>query len=161
MLEILQHTPSWVFILFFALLILGVWQSRDRVVSRSRLFLLPLVMTLFSVHSLQNAFGTVWSNIAVWIAGIAVSFLLGMFLGTPKKVSYSAETNAFFVPGSWIPLILILGIFIIKYAVGIILGMNMPIGNAPVFINAVCLLFGVFSGAFLSRAISISKAASC
>ncbi len=161
MLEILKHTPSWVFILFFGLLILGVWQSRDRVVRRSRLFLLPIVMTLFSIHSLQSEFGTEWSYIAVWLAGFVASCFGGMRFGMPKTVTYSAEINAFFVPGSWIPLILILGIFFIKYAVGIILGMNMPIGNSPVFINAVSLLFGVFSGVFLSRTLSISKAASC
>ncbi len=159
MLEILKHTPSWVFILFFGLLILGFWQSRDRVVSRSRLFLLPIAMTLFSAHSLQNEFGTVWSYIAVWLLGVAVSFCLGLFIGAPRRVAYSAEINSFFVPGSWVPLILILGIFSIKYAVGIILGMNMPIGTTPVFINSVCLLFGLFSGVFLSRAISIAKIA--
>jgi len=44
LIEILKRTPSWVFVLFFALLAWGYFQSKDRIVSRSQVSILPVAM---------------------------------------------------------------------------------------------------------------------
>ena len=57
LIEILQRTPPWVFVLFFALLALGYFQSRSRTVSRRRVSILPVAMIVLSLYGVFSAFG--------------------------------------------------------------------------------------------------------
>ena len=56
------------------------------------------------------------------------------------------------MPGSAVPLALMMGIFFTKYAVGVTLGMHLAQANDVSFALAVSALYGAFSGVFAGRA---------
>ena len=146
--EVLRHTPTWVYILFVALLILGYLQSKDRTSNRLKVLILPIVMSAFSFHSLQTAFGSELSVMLSAVVGLLIAFSLVRRSGQPKGVNYLAESQQFSIPGSWVPLVLIMAIFFTKYFVGITIGMKLPLGQMPLFIHGVCFGYGVFSLCF-------------
>jgi alpha-beta hydrolase superfamily lysophospholipase len=158
LIEILRHTPSWVFVLFFALLALGYSQSRVRTLSRSRVAILPAAMAVFSCYGVISAFGVGPVGLACWEAGMAAAAALGVALGGPKGVVYSPATLSFSIPGSWLPLGLMMAIFFTKFAVGVTLARALPVAGEPVFVDAVSLGYGFFSGIFLARALVIWRA---
>lgn len=159
LIEILKRTPSWVFVLFFALLALGYLQSRDRSVSRSRIAILPLAMTGLSFYGVVSAFGIVPFGFSAWVAGVTIAVAPGVRLATARSASFTVETQLFCVPGSWFPLALMMAIFFTKYAVGVILARQLPIAGEPVFIGAVSLCYGLLSGVFLARMFGILRCA--
>lgn len=159
LIEILKRTPSWVFVLFFILVAAGYLQSKNRLVGRGKVFILPVAMITLSFFGMLSAFGLTPVDIISWVVGVGVAVWLGVKLVTPRGVSFSNETQLFFVPGSRLPLALIIAIFFTKYAVGVIQARQLPIASEPFFIGSISLCYGFLSGVFLARALGISRSA--
>lgn len=65
--DIISHTPTWVFILFFTLFFLGYRQSKTRIVNLRALLILPITMTVFSIMGVKSAFNLQMLSIAAWL----------------------------------------------------------------------------------------------
>lgn len=148
-LEILAHTPPWVFAVFLALLSLGYHQSRNRTVSRGRLLLLPVAMLGLSLYGVASSFGLAFLPLLTWVFGVGVIATLGA-----KRLQSSAQQVApgfFLVKGSWWPLALMMAIFFIKYIIGYASARNLSVVLQPWFVGTSCALLGIVSGTFLAR----------
>ena len=152
LIEILARTPTWVFPLFFALVVLGCMQARERTVSRGRVSILPMVMMVLSLSGVLSAFGPAPVGLGCWLLGVGIALGLGARLITTRGVAFSETTQSFFVPGSWWPLVFMMAIFFTKFTVGVILARQLPITGETAFVGAVSLWYGLFSGVFLARA---------
>lgn len=159
LIEILKRTPSWVFVLFFVLLALGYYQSKNRVVSRNKVTILPAAMLVLSFYSVLSAFGSTTFAISSWLAGVTITTCLGFKSDILGGVTFVTEIRSFSVPGSWLPLALMMAIFFTKYAVGVILARKLPISGELAFIGSISLIYGLLSGVFLARAVAILRTA--
>ncbi len=159
LIEIVKRTPFWVLVLFLVLLAFGWSQSRDRTVSRGGIAVLPVAMIALSLYGLISDFGIVVAGLTAWIAGIAIAVLGGVRLGVPRGVVFSPATRSFSVPGSWIPLALMMIIFFMKYAVGVMVARHLAVVREPMFVVALAVCYGFLSGLFLARAIVIARSA--
>lgn len=158
MLQILSHTPAWVFVLFAGLLGFGLIQSRDRNVRKLVAYVLPAAMVALSLSGVQSSFGLKPVPIAAWAAGLLlVGFALYRFAPN-RRMSFDAETNAFFIPGSWAPLAVIMAIFFTKYALAVAQGRT-GAAVGPGATAMLSLAYGCFSGYFCARAGSLVAAA--
>ncbi len=152
LLQILANTPKWVFVLFAALLWLGLSQLLTRRVGLSRITLLAIGMSVFSLYGTVSAFAGVPMALLAWLAGAAAVFALLAGRAAPLGTRYDAATRRFTVPGSAVPLAVMMGIFLTKYAVGITLGMQPAVARDLLFALAVSAVYGAFSGVFAARA---------
>lgn len=150
--EILSNTPKWVFALFAALLWLGLRQLLTRRLGLSRITLLAAGMTAFSFYGTVSAFAAVPTALIAWLAGAAAVFLIVVNRPVPAGTGYDAASRHLTVPGSAVPLALMMGIFFTKYAVGVTLGMHPAQANDVTFSLTVSALYGAFSGVFAARA---------
>jgi hypothetical protein len=158
--QLINQTPSWVFGIFFILLILGFIQRKERTVKVKTIFILPAVMVALSLFGVQSAFQLSLLTIGLWGIGLASTLIIGLKLAYPKLVSYSVLNNKLTIPGSWIPLLFMMAIFFTKYFAGFAIARELPLINEPLFVILLCLLYGIFSGIFLSRTIVMYKAIS-
>jgi hypothetical protein len=149
--QIVSHTPVWVWPLLLALIWLGLSQSVTRSLTLKRITITPLVMTGLSLQGTVSAFGADPAVLSVWLIGAALSAAVVLQQPVPAQTRYDQWTQRFTVPGSWMPLLLILGIFVTKYAVGAALGLNHSLRGNTGFSLGVATLYGVFSGIFLAR----------
>jgi len=152
LLQILANTPKWVFVLFAALLWLGLSQLLTRRVGLSRVTGLAIGMSVFSLYGTVSAFAGVPMALLAWLAGAAAVFALLAGRAAPLGTRYDAATRRFTVPGSAVPLAVMMGIFLTKYAVGITLGMQPAVARDLLFALAVSAVYGAFSGVFAARA---------
>ena len=159
MLAILTHTPLWVFVLFFALLVFGYAQSRDRRIHRPGVSIPPTIMCALSCYGVISAFGANVACLLVWVGSLALATSLGARFMRPRGVTFCSQTRKFSIPGSWLPLCLMMGIFFTKYVVGVILAMHLPLAGETAFMGTVCLAYGVLGGCLLARARGILRAA--
>jgi hypothetical protein len=156
-LDILKHTPLWVFGLFGFLVYLGVLQSRTRSFSPARLAILPAAMLAFSLYGVLSVFGASVPALGAWLAGLAASVWAIVALRLPRDATWSEATRTFSVPGSWLPLGIMMAIFFTRYAVNVGIALDPSLKQAAGFLPAVALTYGVSSGYFLARALNISR----
>ncbi len=154
LLAVLQHTPVWVWPLLAALLSLGVWQVFPRTITLRRATLLPTSMLALSLWGVLSAFGT-GQAIAAWALGGLAATSLSSRAGGPRGVRWSSAEQTFRMPGSWVPLMLILGIFCTKFGVGMSLAQHSDLRSADGFSLGASLAYGVFSGLFAGRALAL------
>ena len=148
---ILSHIPTWVWAIFTAVIVMGVIQSRDQFASTKRLLILPLVWMAFGVWGIYSAFGLQAAPLVAWALGLATSATWVLRSGWPGGARFDAERQLFFVPGSWLPLGLMLGIFVGKFALGMSLAIQPAVAHNLVAAIGFSAAFGLLSGAFLGR----------
>jgi hypothetical protein len=158
LMQILSHMPSWVFVLFFILLALGIHQSRRRLMSRARVTTLPIVMLMLSFLGILSLHGELLLAFFAWAGGLTITMWLALRKMDQRKVRFFPERNEFSVPGSWLPLALMMGIFMAKTIVGITSALNPVLASSATFVFAAGLVYGVFSGLFLARGLNILRA---
>jgi len=158
LLEIINHTPSWVFGLLAVLVVFGYLQSKDREVKVVAVFILPVAMTLLSILGVSSAFGLALVPTGMWLLGVLLCLGLGLKLAKPQGVSYCADSQKLSIPGSWLPLVLMMAIFVTKYMVGVVVARQLPMLELVEFMLAISLAYGCFSGIFISRAVVMLRA---
>jgi hypothetical protein len=154
-LNILEHTPFWVWVTFCAVIALGISQIRTREVSSARATVLPVVMIALSLSGVLGAFSQVPLALAAWAVGLGVSLKLAGRVLAVRGASWSAETRHFRVPGSFVPLMLILGVFVTKYVAGVMLAINPSLAANTSVAIVLSLVYGAFAGLFWARARSL------
>jgi hypothetical protein len=152
---IVRATPAWVWGLLAALVWLGAAQLRDRNASLARVSILPVVMTGLSVWGVTGAFGKspMFGYVMLtWMLVAAIAFAAIGMTSAPKGTTYDAGTRTYFLPGSWVPLAMIVGIFLTRYVVNVDVAMNPTLTRDGQYTIVVAAMYGLFTGAFLGRA---------
>lgn len=155
----LAHIPAWVLAVLALLLALGVMQSRPRLVAPAVVLGVASALAAYSLWGVVGSFGLHATVVLCWVVGITTAVLVGRSLLAPRGMAFRADLRRVFVPGSWLPLVLMLGIFGLKFALGFAAGMGRPVVSGSLAAAAVALSLGLFSGAFLARARAIHAAA--
>ena len=157
LLQILKHTPPWVFGLFLGLVALGVAQRRTRHVPALRLAILPVAMLALSFVGVWSSFGADLSAVAAWAGAVLAVVAAGVAMPDLRGASYCAASRRFTVPGSWMPLAAMMCIFFAKYAVAVARATSGEIAGPAVVLT--CVVCGLCSGLFLARAQRVARTA--
>ena len=155
--QILSHTPIWVYALFFVLLVFGLMQTRTRKVGKISALLLPVGMIALSLGGINSSFGLTPIPLAAWGTAIVIATVVGYAYFRDKRIRYEATDGKFFIPGSWVPLVVMMAIFFAKYAYAVMHASNAEVISTPVFIGALSGVYGLLSGYFSSRALNLIK----
>lgn len=156
-LQIVAGTPHWVWALLGGLLVLGLSQLRTRRTGLARALALPLSMSALSLYGTVNAFGVSAPVLACWALAAALALALSLRRPLPAGARYEAARREFEQPGSWVPLLLILGIFCTKYAVGVLLALHPEQHANTSLALPVAALYGFFSGLFAGRSLRLLR----
>jgi hypothetical protein len=159
---ILAGTPLWVWFLLAGLLWLGIGMLKGATIGASRMAIMPVAMTglslwgTISAFSQSAMFGYV---LLVWaVAAVVLAAAVGR-MAPPAGTAYDASARSFTVPGSWVPLALIMGIFLVKYVVGVEVAMQPTLAHDGTYSLTYGAIYGVFSGIFTGRAIRLGRLA--
>ena len=152
-LDILRHTPLWVFAILAALVLLGLQRMRARDLTTRQLFILPAAMAVLSAFGLWQSFGASLMALGGWIAAIVVALLVGRMLPLQDGVQYSPATRRIHVPGSWVPLVLMMTIFFLRYVAAVSLAIQPALHADTAFAAAIGLAYGLSTGVFAARAL--------
>jgi len=145
--------------IFVILLLLGYLQSRDRYIRGNSIWRFPVLMIILSLAGQLSSFGNAATGLVSWVAGAAAAVWSGSRLLQVRGVRFKPQDGIHFVPGSWLPLILMQAIFMVKYAVGILQARHYAIVSDAVFISCFSAIPGFLSGLFIVRTAQIVKAA--
>src|SRR5450830_1862119 len=147
--QIFSHTPLYVWAILGFLVYRGVLASRTREVTLRKLFIVPLVMLALSLTGVIGSFGLGGAAPLAWLVGAIAGAALAWTLVDARKIVAIPQRHSVQRPGSWVPLILMMSIFCMKYAVAVTLSIAPAYVHASGFSVPVCLAYGGFSGIFL------------
>lgn len=154
LIAILEHTPRWVWVVLVALVAAGIAQARPRRITPMRLVVLPALLTGLSLLGLVTAFSGAAAP-AGWTTGVVIAGTLAVALGAPAGARWDAGGLRLALPGSWLPLALMLGLFAVKFTVGMLVARSPALRHVDAFVGATGLAYGIFSGLFLGRALAL------
>lgn len=154
---ILSHTPLWVWALLAGLLVLGYAQTRARQASLARTLAVPLAMGALSLYGTVSALGASAPVLAGWLLTTALSAALMARSPAAAGTHYDATRRVIAQPGSWVPLLLILGIFCTKYSVGVGLALHPGLPHALAYALPIAMLYGLYTGLFAGRTLRLLR----
>jgi len=155
MLQILSHTPAWVYLLFVALLVFGLMQTRTRMVRKIPALILPAGMVALSLAGINSSFGLKPLPLVSWAIALVVVASVGYATFRDKRVTYNAPEQKFYVPGSWVPLVVIMAIFFAKYVYAVMYAMNAEVITTRAFVVSLSAIYGLLSGYFAAKALNL------
>jgi len=149
-LQIIQHTPVWVFPLVALVLWLGGLNLRQRTVPLRMLWVLPAVMLVLSIG---NAIGTAaapLSAAATWLIAAAIGAAVGWRLTqTPLAIDLTARRIT--LPHTVVPLLVCVAIILLRYAFGYLYGRYPDLRADPGHALALVAGSALFGGILLGR----------
>jgi hypothetical protein len=148
----LAYIPVWVFAILALLLALGFVQSRPRLVAPRVIRSVAVGLALYSLWGVVGAFGFTPLPVLCWALGLVAALVLARSLVAPRGMVFDAQVRRVQVPGSWLPLVLMLGIFGVKFGLGFSAGMGAPVQSGSLVAATAAAMLGLLSGLFLARA---------
>ena len=152
LIEIVRHTPLWVWGMLAALLIIGANQARPRRVARVQLLALPLGLLALGLVSLAPLFVHQPLAAGLWLLALAWAWHGRARLPAPTGARWDAAASRMALPGSLGPLLVIVAIFSLKYSLGVALTMHPSWRGEAAVVLPMALLYGALSGWLLGRA---------
>ena len=157
--QILAHTPVWVYGLFFGLVAFGLMQTRTRTVGKIPALLLPVGMFGLSLWGIYSSFGLRTIPLAAWGIAMAIATVVWYTYFRDTRIHCEVPHGNFFIPGSWVPFVVMMAIFFAKYVYAVMHAFNAEVVSTPAFIGALSAVYGLLSGYFTSRAVNLIKLA--
>lgn len=152
LMQILLHTPKWVFAVFVLLAWLGGRQLVANRLGLNRVLVMPVAMAGLSFFGVVSVFGDSAGALLGWAVAALLLVALVLRRPLPATTRYDAAARQFEVAGTAVPLMLMMGIFFTKYVVGVSLAMHPELRHHVAFALGVPALYGAFSGIFAARA---------
>ena len=150
LIQILTHTPLYVWAILAFLVHRGMIALRDRDVEVRKLVIIPVVMLVLSLQDMNVKFGLDGWPLAAWAISAAALALLAGMTGAPR-IAAGTVPGSVRVRGSRVPFALMMAVFFTKYVASFALSVAPQLAHDTVFAVAVCALFGLFNGVFIGR----------
>ena len=153
--QIVSHTPPYVWGVLVLLVALGVSQARERRVGHARATALPPAMVALSLWGTASLFGHgphVLLVLASWLAAGSTAFVSVTRRAPQRGTHFDRASNSFVMPGSWAPMLLITGVFALRYASNVALALQPALAADASFAGGVAALSGLLTGVFAGRA---------
>ena len=157
--QILAYTPRWVFGLLAALLAFGLMQKRTRRVPVTLALLLPALMPIWSLIGVLQYIEPALPSVLCWLAGL-VACAVACIRWMPGNFAYREPgRRTLTIRGSWLPLLIILGIFSIRYMLGMARAIQSPWIHRLGWMLLAAFALGTMSGFFLARGLALWRVA--
>lgn len=150
-----SHIPVWVFAILLGLIAIGLRQTRTRVVKPTVLVSVAAGLLVYSAWGVTSAFGSQPAPLLAWAVGLSVA--LGLLMRWVAPQGLVRQGRAVQVPGSWLPMALLLSIFLAKFALGMANGLGASFVQATWFVVLASAVFGLLSGSFAARAWAVQR----
>jgi hypothetical protein len=157
---IIQGAPIWVWVLLAVLLSRGFKALHSTTATLSRLAIVPLIFAGWGIAQLVSNPLVGWSDVIVWMAGAAVGIAAGVYIASRSRFIVDPASHTVMVPGSVVPLLLIIAIFATKFWLGFHMATATDVESLGMYMLSGAAVSGVVAGVFGGRFITYWRAMS-
>ncbi len=133
LIDIVAHTPLWVWPLMVGVLVLGWYGLRPTIVPPIRLAILPLIGVATSISTLLQSPQAGLAT-AGWGLALLVVLPVGYAIGCRRAVQWLPD-GRLEIAGGWFMLVFGSAIFVTRYALGLLFGVLPTLETEPLWIS--------------------------
>ena len=149
--QALVHTPWWVYLLFGFIFYKGVRSLKTRVVSLKKLIIVPLVVSIISLDTLFTQIAFTPFNFFLLFFSFFAGVLLGYRITIASSIEVDRDHLLYRVPGGYLTLLLIVGVFATKYYIGYEEAIDPDLLTQDSFETFVIIASSLFAGIFAGK----------
>ena len=153
--EVIRHTPQWVWAVLALLVVLGSLQLRAQRPARWRVALLPLGLGSYSLWGAVSLFGLHSAVLLAWAVGLSLTAYISRRFVWSQGIRHEPASDRFELPGSMWPLVLMLTVFAVRYSVVVTLVFHRGWAGDMGFAAGASAVYGMLSGLLAGRALYI------
>lgn len=157
LLAILQGAPLWVWPLLALLLFLGIRSLRRRSVPVASIIALPLAFFGLSLSNLLPLDDLAPLRIGVWLLALLAGVVPGWLLVRPERIAVDRARRRLTVPGSMVPLLLMLAAFAGGFYFGYLFARYPELKSDVTTLALASAYRGLMSGYFLGQALRLFR----
>ena len=149
---ILSHTPAWVWIVLAFLISRGFKALKGGTVPLSKLAIVPAVFAVWGLMHLFKEPSAGWVTGLAWLVGAAAGLGMGTLLARTSGMTVDRVQKTVTLPGSVVPLLLILVTFASKFWLSVELATtHAGVDSIYTILDGLVsgLVAGIFAGRFL------------
>ena len=147
---LLTHTPAYVWLILALVVARGVVALRTRETTLRKLCIIPAIMLPVALLDIARKFGLDGLPLGAWTLGVAgAMWAVWSLRGT--RIGAGAAPGLVRVRGSVMPLLLMLLIFVVKYATTVMLVAAPALLHGAGVTALACALMGAANGWFFGR----------
>lgn len=151
--QIISRTPIWVWAILAALIFMGGKALRPRTVKRYTVLIAPIAFLMLGLTSSRGTIG-----FASWGISLLAVASFTFFVWKPTAgARYVPEGDQLHMPGSVVPMVLMLAIFLLNYIINVTLAMNPALRNELLWQVGPGIVLGALSGLFAGRALTMFR----
>ena len=149
--QILSHTPLWVWALLAFLVYRGIAAMKPGESSLVRLAIVPALFLVWGAWSISHRYGGSLQAWGEWLVGIAAGAALGWLLLRRATLALNPATGKLRRSPDYSLLPLLLVTFLVKYGFEVAFAVSPSLTASAGFSAAYLLLTGGFTGIFVGK----------
>ncbi|MEK3785429.1 DUF6622 family protein [Paenibacillus sp. FSL K6-1230] len=146
--EVIRQTPLYIWFLLAFLIVRGLRSAKDGVLSIPKMVIVPVIFMLWGLETIFTRFEHLGVALVGYLFFAALGTLVGNALYAKYRTIYQKEQR-FYRSGTYLPLIVILMNFVVKYALNVSVILDSSLYGNLVFTVLYCLFSGVSVGLFI------------
>ena len=155
LIEIVMHTPWWVWVLLAYLIYSGVSLLSPNETSLWRMLLMPCIFLLWGIYGIFSKLHMPWTALLIYVAALIAGLFLGKFIMAKRRPAVlDAATGMVQRPGSKVPLVVVLFSFSCLYIVNVYAAYHPESPAELKFVVIYSLASGLAAGVFLGISIA-------
>lgn len=148
---IINGTPVWVWVLLAVLLARGIKSLQSRTSQLSRIAIVPLMFAGWGIIHLVTDPLAGWSAVLAWALCALGGVLGGVYLASRTRFIVDPFANTVMLPGSIVPLVLIIAAFATKFWLGVEVATVTDVSALTTYTVIDAAVSGVIAGLFAGR----------
>jgi hypothetical protein len=157
---IVHGTPIWVWVLLVVLLSRGFKALNSGTSPLSKLAIVPVIFAVWGIAQLVSDPLAGWSAAIAWTIGALAGIAGGVFIASRTRFIVDPVANTVMLPGSMVPLTLIVAIFATKFWLGVEMATVTDPASLGLYVLLGAAVSGIVAGVFGGRFITYWRAMS-
>lgn len=138
--QILSHTPVWVWIILLILIKRGISLQKDSPVSLAKSFIMPTIFILWGLDTIATKFHFPLYILTTYLLCLVLGACASLYLYRNKR--FYIQNNVLMQSGSKLPLCIMMSNFCIKYCLNVLLSTHSSLYSLLSF----NIIYGIISG---------------
>lgn len=152
MFEILIRTPFYIWTLLIYLIFIGIKASKTNTLPLKVLMIMPIAICGWSCYTLFARYEISYQILFYWSCSIGTGICTGLWMMNRINLKFDKEKKLVEFPGSWVPLLLSMTIFSVRYFLGVSYSLDPELTQNNFFLTmelGAILITGCFAGRLL------------
>ncbi|HEV2614555.1 MAG TPA: DUF6622 family protein [Gammaproteobacteria bacterium] len=147
----MSSVPTWVYILFFALVYMGYQRCFTSVVKIKRLIILPVALAWLSLHGLWTSLDLTYHSLWSYALGLIIGLYIGFMQLRDVQVRADKSQQLIEIPGDWRYLIFVLVFFAVEFIINFAIATTSSIAHSGFLIALILFISSILVGIACGR----------